>query len=93
LGTAVGLVSAMEDAQEIIPCFRAPFHINHGSNDHGVPLSGSQRLLKYSDTPTVEKELNVVVDGYHGLFSQLDADETMKHEIEWIEKIITKNER
>mmetsp|Transcript_35433 Transcript_35433/g.38346 ORF Transcript_35433/g.38346 Transcript_35433/m.38346 type:complete len:346 (-) Transcript_35433:348-1385(-) len=93
LGTAVGLVSAMEVAQEIIPSFRAPFHINHGSNDHGVPLSGSQRLLNFSKTKRVDKELNVVVDGYHGLFSQLDADETMKHEIEWIEKMIIKNKR
>ncbi|MGK3738894.1 MAG: alpha-beta hydrolase superfamily lysophospholipase, partial [Bacillariaceae sp.] len=89
----VGLVSALENAKEIIPSFRAPFHINHGSDDYGVPLSGSQRLLKQSETPADEKELNVIADGYHGLLSQLDAEETMKHEIEWIEKVLNKKKR
>ena len=58
----MGLVSALENAKEIIPSFRAPFHINHGSDDYGVPLSGSQRLLKYSETPTDEKAIIEILD-------------------------------
>lgn len=93
LGTAVGLISAMQAGQELIPTFRVPFHINHGSDDYGVPLSGSQRLFKHSETPTDDKELNVVPDGYHAMFSQLDAKEIMQHEIDWIEKMINKKKK
>ena len=88
LGTAVGLVDALECAQKIFPAFSAPFHINHGSDDYGVPMSGSQKLFKQCKTPARDKELNIIADGYHGLFSQLDAEETMDHEIQWIEKRI-----
>eukprot|EP00536_Pseudo-nitzschia_multiseries_P017401 jgi/Psemu1/224883/e_gw1.1535.17.1 len=88
LGTASALVGAMESAQAIIPTFTVPFHINHGSDDYGVPLSGSQRCFKESKTPRSEKELNIVPDGYHALLSQLDSEETLQHEIDWIEKRI-----
>jgi len=91
LGTAAGLIAALQSAQELFPTFRVPFHINHGSDDYGVPFSGSQQLFKHSITPTSDKELNIVIGGYHGLFSQLDAEETMTHEIEWIEKMIKAN--
>mmetsp|Transcript_34593 Transcript_34593/g.81549 ORF Transcript_34593/g.81549 Transcript_34593/m.81549 type:complete len:354 (-) Transcript_34593:28-1089(-) len=93
LGTAVGLVSAIETAQAIIPTFNVPFHINHGSDDYGVPLRGSQQCFKFSKTPRSEKELNIIPDGYHGLFSQLDSEETLQHEIDWIEKTLGKNKQ
>lgn len=88
LGTAVGLLSALECGQKIFTAFSAPFHINHGSDDYGVPMTGSQQLYKVCKTPASDKELNIIADGYHGLFSQLDAEETMDHELEWIEKRI-----
>jgi alpha-beta hydrolase superfamily lysophospholipase len=68
-----------------------PFHINHGSDDYGVPFTGSQRLFQHSKTPPSDKELNIVPDGYHGLLSQIDAEDTMRREIEWIEKRIEAN--
>lgn len=92
LGTASELLSAMEAARLLIPTFSVPFHINHGSDDYGVPLGGSQFCFKNSKTPTDKRELNIVADGYHGLFSQLDAKETMQHEIDWIEKTINNTE-
>lgn len=90
LGTASGLTGAVQAAQTLIPTFRMPFHISHGSDDYGVPLSGSQRCFQYSATPEGDKELNIVPDGYHGLFSQLDSKETMNHEVKWIETRIAK---
>lgn len=88
LGTATGLVKAMEAAQALFADFSVPFHINHGSDDYGVPASGSQELFRLCKTPPAEKALNIVSGGYHALYSQLDAVETMNHEIEWIEKMI-----
>jgi len=88
LGTATGLVNAIEAGQALIPNFSVPFHINHGSDDFGVLLSGSQELFDLSKTPASEKQLNIVAGGYHALYAQLDAVDTMNHEIEWIEKMI-----
>jgi len=93
LGTAEGLIRAIQSAQELFPSFCQPFHINHGSVDYGVPISGSEQLFKQSKTPPNKKELNIVDDGYHGLFSQLDAKDTFQHEIVWIEKMILQNKR
>ncbi|VEU34547.1 unnamed protein product [Pseudo-nitzschia multistriata] len=93
LGTAVGLLSALQASQVLIPIFCLPFHINHGSDDYGVPLSGSQSCFTNSKTPDSEKELNIVPGGYHCLFSQLDSKSTMQHEIDWIEKKIRGTEK
>jgi len=86
LGTADGLLNALQSAQELFPTFCVPFHINHGSDDYGVPASGSEELFKLSKTPESDKELNIISGGYHGLFSQLDAEETMRHQVDWIER-------
>jgi len=91
LGTAAGLVDAIQSAQRLFSSFEVPFHINHGSDDYGVPCTGSQRLFQHSKTPTSDKELNIVPNGYHGLLSQHDAEDTMRREIEWIEKRIEGN--
>lgn len=91
LGTAAGLVDAIQSAQTLFSNFTVPFHINHGSDDYGVPFTGSQRLFQHSKTPPSDKELNIVPDGYHGLLSQIDAEDTMRREIEWIEKRIEAN--
>ena len=88
LGTAVGLLSALEVAQSLFTAFSAPFTINHGSDDYGVPMGGSQQLYKLCKTPASQKTLHIIPDGYHGLFSQLDAEDTLGNEIKWIEKRI-----
>ncbi len=89
LGTAVGLLGALECAQGLFTVFKAAFHINHGSEDAGVPFeNGSQKLYKLCKTPEDQKELKIIPGGYHGLFSQLDAEDLINNEIEWIEKRI-----
>lgn len=91
LGTAVGLLASLREAQAVCQSFRLPFHVNHGDKDYGVPLSGSRRLFDGSHTPAEEKSLNVVANGYHGLFSQTDAEEILDHEIRWIDERIRKH--
>jgi len=91
LGTATGLLAAMQEAQALFPTFSLPFHINHGSDDDGVPFHGSQRLFNECQTPEGDKELHIVPDGYHALYSQRDAEDTARHEMEWIEKRIRAN--
>jgi len=94
LGTAVGLLASLKEAQRISHSFRLPFHISHGDQDYGVPLSGSQHLYNNSKTPVEKKSLNIVVGGYHGMFSQPDAKDILGHEIRWIlEIILEQNEK
>lgn len=92
LGTAVGLLTSLQEAQKISHTFQLPFHINHGDKDYGVTLSGSQHLYENSETPASKKSLNVVSDGYHGMFSQVDAKNILDHEIQWIQERIDEHE-
>ena len=87
-GQPVGLLTSLQEAQTVAPSFWLPFHINHGDEDHGVPLSGSQHLYESSQTPAEKKSLNVVKGGYHALFLQKDAEDVMDHEIRWILEMV-----
>lgn len=88
LGTAVGLLGALQTAQSLISTVGVPFHINHGSDDFGVPLSGSERLMEQSQTAASDKVLNIVQGGYHALYSELNAEDTVNDEIQWIQTMI-----
>jgi len=92
LGTAVGLLASLQEAQRISHSFELPFHISHGDEDHGVTLSGSQYLYDNSRTPAEKKSLNIVAGGYHGMFSQTDATVILDHEIRWIRERIQEHE-
>lgn len=84
LGTAVGLLKALEAVREIIPGLTVPFCINHGDEDLGVPLAGSEYMMMHAKTDKKDKTLNVVKGGYHDLYSGADAKELMSEQIEWI---------
>ena len=90
LGTALGLLLALQSVQKVIPEFQVPFHINHGTEDHGVPISGSDFMVEASQTPKEDQVLNKIEGGYHGLFSEKDAPEYVDSEIRFIDKIISK---
>lgn len=92
LGTAVGLLTSLLEARRISHSFQLPFHINHGDEDYGVPLSGSQHLYDNCQTPALKKSLNVVVGGYHAMLSQTDAKDILDHEIQWIQETIRERE-
>lgn len=87
LGTAVGLLVSLREAQMISHTFHLPFHVSHGDEDHGVMLDGSEHLYDNCQTPDEKKSLNVVSGGYHGLFSQIDAKDILDHEIRWIQEM------
>lgn len=88
LGTAVGLLASLQEAQRVSHTFNLPFHISHGDKDEGVMLSGSQHLYDNCSTPKEKKVLNIVAGGYHGMFSQEDAKDILEHEIQWIQQMI-----
>lgn len=93
LGTAVGLLKSLQQAQIISYDFNVAFHISHGDQDYGIPLSGSQHLMEHCQTPAGDKCLNVIQGGYHGLFSQKDAEDIMNHELEWIQTMMQKKQQ
>lgn len=90
LGTALGLLLALQSVQEVVREFSVPFHINHGTEDHGVPITGSEYMVEVSQTPKEDKKLNRIEGGYHALFSEKDAPKYFESEMRFIEKIISK---
>ena len=90
LGTALGLLLALRTVQKIIPDLTVPFHSNHGTEDHGVPVSGSEFLVAESKTPKDCQHFNKIEGGYHGLMSEPDAAKYVASEISFIEKMLSK---
>ena len=88
LGTAVGLLRGLEESQALFSEIAFPFHINHGTEDHGVPISGSRELYEKCQTPAADKELNEIEGSYHAFLAEVGAEKHMQHEIDWMEKRI-----
>jgi alpha-beta hydrolase superfamily lysophospholipase len=89
LGTGVQLLQALEDVRkDIIPALKTPYIVIHGTQDYGVPISGSEYLYQNSITPSDEKEFVKTEGAYHDLLADPTAEETMGHIIHWIEKRI-----
>jgi len=79
LGTAVGMLLAMDDVKTYIPSFATPFCIVHGDSDEAVPIVGSETLFEGSSTPLSEKEFHPLSGCYHGVLADPKAEEAMKH--------------
>jgi len=79
LGTAVGMLQAMEDGKTSIPDFSTPFCIVHGDSDEAIPISGSELLFGKASTPSSDKELHTITGAYHAVLSDPKAEEAMKH--------------
>eukprot|EP00529_Nitzschia_sp_RCC80_P026115 CAMPEP_0113455574 /NCGR_PEP_ID=MMETSP0014_2-20120614/8445_1 /TAXON_ID=2857 /ORGANISM="Nitzschia sp." /LENGTH=345 /DNA_ID=CAMNT_0000347007 /DNA_START=287 /DNA_END=1324 /DNA_ORIENTATION=- /assembly_acc=CAM_ASM_000159 len=87
LGTALAMVFAIDDVQKnAVPALKIPFCICHGSDDEGVPLSGSQYLFDKSATPTNDKELHIIEGAYHGLLADPKSPEVMEHLKAFVDK-------
>jgi len=65
IGTALQLVQGLEDTIAGMPEFRSPFLILHGSEDHGVPVSGSEDMMKESSTDVGDKKLHICEGAMH----------------------------
>lgn len=94
LGTALGLLEALESVrEEVIPGFKVPFSINHGTADESVLIEGSIFMMENSATPDEDKILNKIEGGYHDLYSEVDAEKTMMLELNWIKEQIAKKQK
>ena len=89
LGTGVQLLHALEDVRKkVIPELKTPYIVIHGTQDHGVPISGSEYLYTTSLTPSDQKEFIKKEGAYHDLLADPSAEESMDHIINWINKRI-----
>lgn len=90
LGTALGLLGALQAVQALIPDFELPFHINHGTEDKGVPIAGAEFMMDRAKTPIEDRHLNRIEGGYHALFSEPDAPKYIQSELAFMDKILSK---
>lgn len=86
LGTALGLVVALEECRGMIPSFNVPFCVAHGTEDAGVPIAGSELLCEQCQTPSSQREFFRVKDAYHDLLGDPAAEDVMRFCSNWIEK-------
>jgi acylglycerol lipase len=87
LGTALQLVLAMEDVREnVIPNVKHPFCIVHGTDDAGVPISGSEFLWEHAQTEASDKAFLRSKGAFHDLLSDPAAEEHMEYYINWMKK-------
>lgn len=89
LGTALGLLNALFEVQsKVIPQFNVPFCVCHGSEDHGVPVSGTKYLVKHCDTSPEDYRVNIVEGAYHDLQGDPKREEVIDFHIDFIESRI-----
>lgn len=91
LGTALGMLEALECVrQEVIPSLTVPFSVNHGTHDESVLPEGSKFLMENAQTAAEDKVMNDIEGGYHDVYSEKDAEQTMMLEIKWVNEQIAK---
>jgi len=91
LGTAVGLLTALEEVREVaIPGLTVPFAVAHGTDDYAVPITGTDFLLENANTPEDDKAVRRVEGGYHDILSEETKVETMMFFINWMSGRISK---
>jgi esterase/lipase len=91
LGTALALITALEDVRkDVIPGLNIPFFVCHGTNDYGVPISGSEYLIEHSVTEEKDMGVNFVQDEYHDLLSEKSRKEVVISMIDWMNSRIEK---
>jgi acylglycerol lipase len=86
LGTAVQLLTGLEDVRNIIPSLQTPICVVHGSTDYGVPFEGTQFLDKHS--PSNHKAVLKIEGAYHDLLGDPAMEETISHFLSFIAKRI-----
>lgn len=89
LGTALNMVLVMDEIQsKAVPGLNVPFCTIHGTDDLGVPIEGSKRLMDQSATPAEDKEMHSMEGVYHDMFTDFKAEECIGHWMKFIEKRI-----
>ena len=86
LGTALGLVNSIKKVREdAIPGLSVPFYVVHGTQDIGVPMEGTQFLLKHAKTPLKDRCSLFVEGGYHDLLCEETKELIVGSIIDWME--------
>jgi alpha-beta hydrolase superfamily lysophospholipase len=91
LETASNMVSALEDVRtNVIPGFRLPYCIIHGTDDAGVLISGSEYMWETTTTPDEDRAFKRVEGGFHALFTEKEAEEHAAFMLNWMNKHLAK---
>jgi len=91
LGTAVGLLTALEVVREVvIPGLTVPFAVAHGTEDYCVPIAGTDFLLERACTTEGDRAVRRVIGGYHDMLSEETSEETILFFIKWMDSRISK---
>jgi alpha-beta hydrolase superfamily lysophospholipase len=88
LGTAVGLVVAMDTVRAEMAGFKVPYCIVHGTEDAGVLIEGSEYMWDKTATPAADKAFKRQEGGYHDLFSDPTAEDSVQFTVDYIKKRI-----
>jgi acylglycerol lipase len=87
LGTALQLVTGLEDVRNIvIPTLQTPICLVHGSKDNGVPYEGTEFLDKHC--PSKDKCIFKIDGAYHDLLADPAMEETISIFLSFISKRI-----
>jgi acylglycerol lipase len=91
LGTATNLLAALEAVRsQAIPGFTVPFCIAHGTQDMGVPIKGSEFMVKNASTPKEDAEFHQVADAYHDLLADPTAEQVVGYFMDFMKKQMQK---
>mmetsp|Transcript_41831 Transcript_41831/g.100832 ORF Transcript_41831/g.100832 Transcript_41831/m.100832 type:complete len:406 (+) Transcript_41831:90-1307(+) len=91
LGTALGCVVAMENAcNHVIPQVSSPFCIIHGTKDEGVPIAGSEFMMKAAVTPEQDKELHAMEGTTHDVMCDPLAEEAVGYWMKFVKRRVEK---
>jgi alpha-beta hydrolase superfamily lysophospholipase len=92
LGTAVQLLQALEVCRNVvIPQLHMPYCVLHGTEDHAVPIIGTDFLEQHA--PATERAVYRMDGAYHDLMGDWPASkQCMPHLVEWIQKRLEKQQ-
>lgn len=93
LGTGLGCVQAIDEANKAIVDLTLPFCIIHGTDDAAVKISGSEYMMKMAKTPIEDKELHPIQGSVHESLADPEvAQASMGHWIAFLKKRLQKTQ-
>ncbi len=85
LGTAAGLIKGLAFVREhVIPEFKVPFSVCHGTNDWGVKIEGTEFLIEHCLTKEEDRRVKLIPGAYHDLLGDPTRENTVDFHIQFI---------
>mmetsp|Transcript_30718 Transcript_30718/g.46547 ORF Transcript_30718/g.46547 Transcript_30718/m.46547 type:complete len:388 (-) Transcript_30718:1855-3018(-) len=85
LQTAAECMSAVDEIQkDVIPNLKTPFCCIHGKKDYATKVEGTVYLEEKALTPKEDQSVHCLEDGYHDLFADPLAEQTMTILTTWM---------